>query len=92
MKFLKLIGLYTCPLIGLAFLGKHVPPHLFLSMSVTSVLLTYALLLAVAVFRRDYAASTLQVGRLHESHFVVSCWHHGLQFDLWTVDVTRAYL
>jgi hypothetical protein len=44
MKFLKLIGLYTCPLIGLALLGRHVPAHLFLAMSVTSVLLTYALL------------------------------------------------
>jgi hypothetical protein len=44
MKFLKLIGLYTCPLTGLALLGRRIPLPFFLAMCITSVLLTYALL------------------------------------------------
>ncbi len=44
MKFFRLIGLYACPLIGLALLDKHIPPPFFLAMCTASVLLTYTLL------------------------------------------------
>lgn len=43
MKFFRLIGLYACPLIGLALLGKYIPPAFFLAMCIASVLLTYTL-------------------------------------------------
>jgi hypothetical protein len=48
--------------------------------------------LAIAFFQRNTSPSKFQMGRSHENRFVVSCWHHGIQFDLWTVDFTRTSL
>jgi hypothetical protein len=72
MAFLKLIGLYACPLIGLAFLGRYVPPPFFLAMCVTAVLLTYAL------FWRSL--SSKNIARLPSSR-----WNRLLRIASWSL-------
>jgi hypothetical protein len=86
MKFLKLIGLYTCPLTGLALLGRHIPPPFFLAICITSVLLTYALLWRSLSSKeiRHLPSSKWDGLMKTASWFLVGIMGFSLIYGLWT--------
>ena len=85
MAFLKLIGLYACPLIGLAFLGRYVPPPFFLAMCITAVLLTYALFWRSLSSKESIAGLRYRKSALYPSLHP----HIGIQMPLSIVLVER---